>query len=104
MIFFVFVAFAALVSRIAYIQVVEPGNLIHQGDIRSIRAKVLHSARGIIYDRNGEPLAVSVPVDAVWADPATIIKDGDLKDLDRWYALADVLDLNRQELVDKIKK
>lgn len=102
-IFFVFVAFAALVSRIAYIQVVEPGNLIHQGDIRSIRAQVLHSARGIIYDRNGEPLAVSVPVDAVWADPATIIKDGDLKDLNRWYALADVLDLDRQALVNKIK-
>ena len=59
--FFVFSAFAALVTRIAYIQIVEPDNLIQQGDLRSVRAKTIHSARGIVSDRNGEPLAVSVP-------------------------------------------
>ncbi|MCG9650043.1 peptidoglycan glycosyltransferase FtsI [Vibrio brasiliensis] len=100
--FFVFCAFAALASRIAYIQIVEPDNLIKQGDLRSIRAKTLHSARGIISDRNGEPLAVSVPVEAVWADPVTIFKDGGLEDINRWYALADVLGLKRQGLIDKI--
>ncbi|WP_282176880.1 penicillin-binding transpeptidase domain-containing protein [Vibrio nereis] len=100
--FFVFVAFAALVGRIAYIQIVEPDNLIKQGDLRSVRAKTLHSARGIISDRNGEPLAVSVPVEAVWADPVTIFKQGGLKDIDRWHALADVLGLKRDELLDKI--
>lgn len=61
-IFIVFCIFMALVARIAFIQVVEPGNLIKQGDLRSVRAKTLHSARGIISDRNGEPLAVSVPL------------------------------------------
>ncbi|KOO09784.1 cell division protein FtsI, partial [Vibrio xuii] len=81
--FFVFVAFAALVGRIAYIQIVETDNLLKQGDLRSVRAKTLHSARGIISDRNGEPLAVSVPVEAVWADPVTIFKQGGLKDIDR---------------------
>lgn len=101
--FFVFCAFAVLVGRIAYIQVVDPGNLIHQGNIRSIRAKALPSARGIIYDRNQEPLAVSVPVDAVWADPATIIKEDGLKNVNRWYALADVLGLDRHALVKKIR-
>lgn len=100
--FFVFVAFAALVGRIAYIQIVEPDNLIKQGDLRSVRAKTLHSARGIISDRNGEPLAVSVPVEAVWADPVTIFKQGGLTDIDRWHALADVLGLKRDELIDKI--
>ena len=100
--FFVFVAFSALVGRIAYIQIVEPDNLIKQGDLRSVRAKTLHSARGIISDRNGEPLAVSVPVEAVWADPVTIFKQGGLKDIDRWHALADVLGLKRDELIDKI--
>lgn len=58
----------------AYIQIIEPDNLIKQGDLRSIRVKSIPSARGIISDRNGEPLAVSVPVEAVWADPATILK------------------------------
>ncbi|MFD2014728.1 hypothetical protein ACFSJQ_00445 [Vibrio olivae] len=79
--FFVFCAFALLVGRIAYIQIIEPDNLIRQGDLRSVRAKTLHSARGIISDRNDEPLAVSVPVDAVWADPVTIFKQGGLKTL-----------------------
>ncbi|KLN67085.1 MULTISPECIES: penicillin-binding transpeptidase domain-containing protein [Vibrio] len=102
--FFVFCAFAALVGRIAYIQIVEPDNLIKQGDLRSIRAKTLHSARGIISDRNGEPLAVSVPVEAVWADPVAIFKAGGLVELDRWHALADVLGLKRQGLIDKINR
>jgi len=102
--FFVFCAFAALAGRIAYIQIVEPDNLIKQGDLRSIRAKTLHSARGIISDRNGEPLAVSVPVEAVWADPVAIFKAGGLVELDRWHALADVLGLKRQGLIDKINR
>lgn len=100
--FFVFLAFAVLVVRIAYIQVIEPDNLIREGDLRSVRAKTLHYARGIISDRNGEPLAVSVPVQAVWADPVTIFKQGGLKDIERWYALADVLGLKRQDLIDRV--
>ena len=101
--FFVFSAFAALVTRIAYIQIVEPDNLIQQGDLRSVRAKTIHSARGIVSDRNGEPLAVSVPVEAVWADPATIFKRNGFANMARWYALADVLGLDRKEMVDKIR-
>jgi len=102
--FFVLLAFFTLVGRIAYIQIIQPDNLIHQGDLRSVRAKTLPSARGIITDRNGEPLAVSVPVQAVWADPSTIVKKDELKDVKRWYALADVLRLDRKGLIRKIEK
>ncbi|MGF1775365.1 penicillin-binding transpeptidase domain-containing protein [Vibrio nomapromontoriensis] len=100
----VIVIFIALLARIGYIQVIEPDNLIRQGDLRSVRVKALPSARGIISDRNGEPLAVSVPVQAVWADPATIFKDGGFQEIDRWHALADVLGLERQGLITKINK
>ncbi|MGF1722178.1 peptidoglycan glycosyltransferase FtsI [Vibrio kyushuensis] len=99
----VFACFAILVARIGYIQVIEPDNLIRQGDMRTVRAKTIHSARGIISDRNDEPLAVSVPVEAVWADPVAIFKKSGLDDLDRWYALADVLGLDRKGLVEKIR-
>ncbi|MEZ9740257.1 penicillin-binding transpeptidase domain-containing protein [Vibrio splendidus] len=99
---FVFLAFAALVGRVAYIQIIEPDNLIRQGDLRSVRVKALPSARGIISDRNGEPLAVSVPVEAVWADPKTIFDKNGMAQIDRWYALADVLGLERQSMIDKI--
>lgn len=101
--FFVFCAFALLVGRVAFIQVIEPDNLIREGDMRSVRAKTLQSARGIISDRNGEPLAVSVPVEAVWADPVAIFKAGGLVERDRWYALADVLGIKRDELLKKIE-
>ncbi|WP_417870049.1 penicillin-binding transpeptidase domain-containing protein [Vibrio furnissii] len=102
-ILFVLLAFALLVGRLAFIQIIEPDNLIREGDMRSIRAKTLQSARGIISDRNGEALAVSVPVEAVWADPATIFKQGGLVEKDRWYALADVLNLDRQEMMTKLE-
>ncbi|EOK5723118.1 penicillin-binding transpeptidase domain-containing protein [Vibrio vulnificus] len=101
---FVFLAFAALVVRLAFIQVIEPDNLIREGDLRSIRVKALPSARGIISDRNGEPLAVSVPVEAVWADPVTIFKEKALDNKQRWYALADVLGLQREELIERIER
>lgn len=95
--------FGALIARIGFLQVIEPDDLIKQGDMRSVRTKALPSARGIISDRNDNPLAVSVPVQAVWADPATIYKENGLEEIERWHALADVLGLVRQELLDKIE-
>lgn len=101
---FIFIAFLLLVGRTAYIQVIEPDLLIKEGDLRSIRVKELPSARGIITDRNNEPLAVSVPVQAVWADPVAIFKDGGLDDKNRWFALADVLGLERQALLNRLSE
>ncbi|HET7204188.1 MAG TPA: penicillin-binding transpeptidase domain-containing protein, partial [Steroidobacteraceae bacterium] len=43
--------------------------LIGQGDARILRDVKLSANRGMVLDRNGEPLAVSTPVDTVWADP-----------------------------------
>ncbi|OAN16625.1 cell division protein FtsI [Photobacterium jeanii] len=102
--FFVALALVLLIGRAAYIQVLEPGKLIQEGDMRSLRVKALPSARGIISDRNGEQLAVSVPVQAVWADPVQIYKNGGMIERDRWHALADVLGLDRSKLVARIEK
>ncbi|MDV7104511.1 penicillin-binding transpeptidase domain-containing protein [Vibrio sp. TH_r3] len=101
---FVFIIFSALIARVAYIQVIEPDDLVKQGDMRSVRVKSIPSARGIISDRNDEQLAVSVPVQAVWADPVAIFKAGGFEERDRWYALADVLGIKREELLQKIEK
>ncbi|EPM7862305.1 penicillin-binding transpeptidase domain-containing protein, partial [Vibrio vulnificus] len=48
--------------------------------------------------------AVSVPVEAVWADPVTIFKEKALDNKQRWYALADVLGLQREELIERIER
>lgn len=101
---FIALALVALVGRSAYIQVIEPDRLIREGDSRSIRVKAMPSARGIVSDRNEEQLAVSVPVQAVWADPVTIYKNGGIVEPARWHALADVLGLNRKDLITKIER
>lgn len=101
---FILLGFFGLIARAAYIQVLEPGRLIQEGDARSLRVQLMPSARGIISDRNGEQLAVSVPVQAVFANPAEIFKHGGLSETKRWNALADVLDLDRAKLLRRLEK
>ncbi len=59
----------ALIARAVFLQVIDPDFLIKQGDARILRDVKLSANRGMVLDRNGEPLAVSTPVDTVWADP-----------------------------------
>jgi cell division protein FtsI (penicillin-binding protein 3) len=59
----------ALLARAVYLQVIDQDFLEQQGDERILRDAKLSANRGMILDRNGEPLAVSTPVDTVWADP-----------------------------------
>jgi cell division protein FtsI (penicillin-binding protein 3) len=59
----------ALAGRAVYLQVVQQDFLEKQGDARILRTAKLSANRGMILDRNGEALAVSTPVDTVWADP-----------------------------------
>jgi len=40
-----------------------------QGDARTVRNVNIPAYRGMITDRNGHPLAISTPVDAVWMNP-----------------------------------
>ncbi|MEC6815687.1 penicillin-binding transpeptidase domain-containing protein [Photobacterium toruni] len=101
---FILLGFFGLIARAAYIQVLEPGRLIQEGDARSLRVQLMPSARGIISDRNGEQLAVSVPVQAVFANPVEIFKHGGLSETNRWNALADVLDLDRTKLLQRLEK
>ena len=48
--------------------------LQHQGDSRAIRNITIPAYRGLITDRNGEPLAISTPVTAIVANPKNIQK------------------------------
>ena len=66
--FFCLVA-VSLVGRAVYLQVVDQGFLVGQGEERHLRVMEIPAHRGMILDRNGEPLAVSTPVDSVWMNP-----------------------------------
>jgi cell division protein FtsI (penicillin-binding protein 3) len=116
----ILLVFIGLGVRAAYIQVVSPDLLIQQGDNRTMRTRVNPLHRGLIVDRNGQQLAVSVPVRAIWADPKAIaqsIQDTEEKakedpsfnlqanqneNIKRWQALAEVLGQNLDELKEKV--
>ena len=63
-------ACVGIVVRVVYLNVTQREFLQEQGDARSIRSEVIPAYRGLVYDRFGEPLAVSTPVVAVWTDPS----------------------------------
>lgn len=98
----VVMVFGTLLARAAYIQVIEPDLLIKRGDSRTKRTLTNHVPRGIVTDRHGQQLAVSVPVQAIWADPRAIAKADGFKNMRRWQALANVLEQDVGKLVKRL--
>lgn len=66
---------AGLVWRVADLMIFQRYFLLNQGDARSLRSMKIPAYRGMITDRNGEPLAVSVPVNAIIMDPKKFAPD-----------------------------
>ena len=64
----------ALVARAINLQVVDTEFLQDQGEARYLREVKVPTRRGNILDRNGEPLAVSTPVDSVWVNPKELLQ------------------------------
>ena len=58
-----------LAGRAAYLQGMHNGFLQQKGESRYSRVIEMSAHRGMITDRHGEPLAISTPVESVWASP-----------------------------------
>ncbi|MDR3386966.1 MAG: penicillin-binding protein 2 [Rudaea sp.] len=87
----------ALIVRAVDLQVVRKDFYQEQGDERFLREMPIPVSRGTIFDRNGEPLAVSTPVESIWANPAELLEHAErLPDLAR--ALGTDADALRQKL------
>ncbi|MBA1219932.1 penicillin-binding protein 2 [Pseudomonas fulva] len=87
----------AICWRIIDLQVVDRDFLKGQGDARSLRHIPIPAHRGLITDRNGEPLAVSTPVTTLWANPKEMQASRD-----RWPQLATALGQNPQQLTERL--
>jgi cell division protein FtsI (penicillin-binding protein 3) len=68
---------SALIVRAVDLQVVRKDFYQEQGDQRFLRDIPIAVSRGTIFDRNGEPLAVSTPVDSIWANPVDVLGAAD---------------------------
>ncbi|MCC5884861.1 MAG: penicillin-binding protein 2 [Gammaproteobacteria bacterium] len=73
--------------------------LKRQGDLRTVRTLTIQPVRGVISDRRGEPLAVSTPVFAVWANPREFRPDHPGVE-----ALAAKLDFSAEELRARVAR
>jgi cell division protein FtsI (penicillin-binding protein 3) len=62
----------AIVYRAVDMQLVHSAFYVEQGAERFIRKAPVQAHRGRILDRSGEAIAVSTPVDTVWASPAEL--------------------------------
>ncbi len=88
----------AIAWRIIDLQVVDRDFLIGQGDARSLRHIPIPAHRGLITDRNGEPLAVSTPVTTLWANAKELQVAKD-----RWPQLAAALGQDPKALAERLE-
>jgi len=84
--------------RLVDLHVVDNEFLRKQGDVRTIRVETIDAHRGVITDRYGEPLAVSTPVQTIWANPS----ETDPAE-PRLANLARVLDINEASLRERLR-
>ncbi|MGB4247749.1 MAG: penicillin-binding protein 2, partial [Pseudohongiellaceae bacterium] len=76
LIFFVMVlCVLAVLWKLTSLHILDKEFLQDQGDARTIRTEPLSAHRGVITDRNGEPLAVSTPVKSVWVNPKELSQE-----------------------------
>jgi len=77
-VFLFVIASSVLVWRGFYLQILNKDFLRNHGDARSLRLVAIPAHRGMITDRNGEPLAISTPVDSIWAIPRQALENPDV--------------------------
>ena len=93
------VAVGLLVCRAVDLQLFHQAFLQEQGDARSLRVVSIPAHRGMITDRNGEPLAISTPVDSIWADPQELQGASA-----QWPRLAKLLDSDVRRIKERLKE
>ncbi|MFO1370992.1 MAG: penicillin-binding transpeptidase domain-containing protein [Candidatus Competibacteraceae bacterium] len=92
-----FTTAGGMATRATYLQLVDKNHLQKEGKERYLREVEVPAHRGMIVDRSGEPLAVSSPVDSIWAQPTEL-----LQQRERWPALAPLLGMTVAELEQKL--
>lgn len=87
----------SLVGRAAYVQLVNSDFYQRQGEARYLRELPIKTSRGMITDRNGEPVAVSTPVASIWVNPQELLRTPD-----RIPELANALGLSVDDLGSRL--
>lgn len=86
---FIVLSVCILVWRAFDLHILDHAFLLGQGDARYLREIPIATHRGMITDRNGEPLALSTPVNSVWIYPKDF-----LTEQAQWPKLAKILQID----------
>lgn len=101
--FFLFtLIFFLLGGRIFWVQFVKGAELSAKAMQNRMRDVPVESKRGIIYDRNGNELAISVSADSIYAIPAEVLTSKKEKEIAR--KLAVVLEMDEDKLYERITR
>jgi len=92
------VAMVLLAARALQLQVIDSEYLQQQGNARFLRTVSEATSRGMVLDRNGQPLAISTPVDSLWADPEVLLDNKDAV-----QRLARALDTDSYKLLQQVR-
>ena len=91
-----------LFARSFYLQYLESDFLNSEGDKKHIKHKTIPANRGSIYDKNGVPLAVSIPVYRLIVDPKTLLKRDNYSQL--LSSLSKIISKPEREIDSEIRK
>jgi cell division protein FtsI (penicillin-binding protein 3) len=94
---FAFLWAAIVVVRLVQLQIVQHGEFHRLADNEHEHLVKVEPQRGAIVDRNGEPLAMSLPVDSVYVNPLQIRDTGVASEI-----LANILNLDQQQLLTEM--
>lgn len=92
-------AACALIAGAWYQQVLRTDFLTMKGDQKHLSHVDIPARRGRIFDRNGEVLAASTPVDSIWANPTRLKDDNDVI-----RTIATITGIDNEELFDRIAR
>lgn len=68
------VVLGVLMLRAVWLEVFQQEWLQKQADKRQMRVMTVPAYRGMILDRNGEPMAISSPVESLWCNPQDLLQ------------------------------
>lgn len=66
------IAFGAMAVRLVSLQIVDGPAYAEQAAAQREREELIPARRGAIFDRSGEPLAISVDLQTLWTDPSQV--------------------------------
>ena len=97
---FMMVCMLVLTGRAIDLQVLNKQFLKAQGDMRQVDEVTVSAYRGMIKDRNGDPLGISTPVESIWINPRELkfAKEDQLRVMEK------LLDLPAGKVTEWIKE